>query len=384
MVQGDKGSQGQFFALAHVPGRGMLPDMTKNIYLAVCVFMGFGSLWDAAAAQTARVTGDRVNLRARPDLSGVAEAVAQAKYNDVLRVRSISNEWVEVAVPEHVDLWASREYLQPDHRVAVKRLRIRCGPGINYHDVDIVEGGAQLVAREQGDAPAGWLRIAPTDGASLWIYREYVELQDDTVEKERVTPAETSPVEARKPSGKKKAKTSKSTVQSKKPPEPAGPEIQAANESVSEPPPPPEMPVVQVVPTPQVAPSIPEIGPRAEVEPRTRRGSPSRDIPPPAPADLKLIPLEGQGRMTVVEGEVRAAPLITEAPARYRVVRWQENQWKILGHLYGEPAKYRPYQNKKVRVEGREYWIQKASAPVIVPVSIAPLTIPDPAEVLLP
>ena len=65
--------------------------------------------------------------------------------------------------------------------------------------------------------------------------------------------------------------------------------------------------------------------------------------------------------------------MLSDPPARYRIVRWQENQWKILGHLYGEAAKYRPYQNKRVRIEGREYWIRNASAPMLVPTSIEPV-----------
>ena len=109
------------------------------------------------------------------------------------------------------------------------------------------------------------------------------------------------------------------------------------------------------LPTPIVAPSVPE------------KDAPLREIPVPAPADLKLIPLEGQGRLTEVEGELRAAPLINEAPTRYRVVRWQDNRWQILCHVYGEASKFRSLQDKRVALKGRQYWIQGAAAPVLVP-----------------
>jgi hypothetical protein len=108
-------------------------------------------------------------------------------------------------------------------------------------------------------------------------------------------------------------------------------------------------------PTPIVSPSVPV------------KDSAAREIPVPPPANLKLIPLEGQGRLAEVEGELRAAPLINEAPTRYRVVRWQNNRWQILCHVYGEAAKLRSLQDKRVRVKGREYWIQGAAAPVLVP-----------------
>ena len=87
----------------------------------------------------------------------------------------------------------------------------------------------------------------------------------------------------------------------------------------------------------------------------------------PPPADLKLIPLEGQGRLVEVSGELRAAPLINEAPTRYRVVRWLDNRWQILCHVYGEASKFRSLQDKPVLVKGRQYWIQGAAAPVLVP-----------------
>ena len=91
------------------------------------------------------------------------------------------------------------------------------------------------------------------------------------------------------------------------------------------------------------------------------------EIPVPPPKDLNLVPLNGQGRLTEVEGLLRAAPLINEAPTRYRVVRWQNNRWQILCHVYGDAGKLRSLKDKKVRVRGREYWIQKAAAPVLVP-----------------
>ena len=109
------------------------------------------------------------------------------------------------------------------------------------------------------------------------------------------------------------------------------------------------------IPTPIVTPSVPE------------KDVAVREIPVPAPADLKLIPLDGQGRRTEVEGELRAAPLINEAPTRYRVVRWQDNRWQILCHVYGEASKFRSLQDKRVHLQGRQYWIQGAAAPVLVP-----------------
>ena len=71
---------------------------------------------------------------------------------------------------------------------------------------------------------------------------------------------------------------------------------------------------------------------------------------------------------------MRAAPLINEAPTRYRVVRWQNNRWQVLCHVYGEASKFRSLQDKTVHVKGREYWIQGAAAPVLVPDQIQEAT----------
>ena len=69
----------------------------------------------------------------------------------------------------------------------------------------------------------------------------------------------------------------------------------------------------------------------------------------------------------VIDVKVSAAPLLSDVPARYRIVRWEDNKWKVLAHLYGEAAKYRGLQGKKMRVTGRAWWVKNASAPVIVP-----------------
>ena len=66
-------------------------------------------------------------------------------------------------------------------------------------------------------------------------------------------------------------------------------------------------------------------------------------------------------------GVLRAAPPFNDAPARHRVLRWQDNRWQLLCHVYGEASKFRALQDKSVRVSGKEYWIQNTAAPVLIP-----------------
>ena len=325
-------------------------------------FLFCAALWTAAAAASAqtpvRVTADNVNLRAKALLT--AEVVAQAAYDERLTAYEIGEEWVEVAAPEQVSLWVTKSYVQqPANTIGANRVNVRAGPGINYNVVCTLELGEKVEPR--GEEVAEWLKIAPPAAARLWISRDYVEILPETTpaagksakigsqkaektEKEAEI-AEKEPQKAEK--AEKKAKKGKTEDS-----EPADPALAPA--AVAPPP--------ADIPTPIVAPSVPET---EEIV---------REIPVPPPANLKLIPLEGQGRLVEVSGELRAAPLINEAPTRYRVVRWLDNRWQILCHVYGEASKFRSLQDKPVLVKGRQYWIQGAAAPVLVPDQVQELT----------
>lgn len=304
-------------------------------------------IWAALVAATAatlpaqtpvRITADRVNLRAQPRLT--AEVIAQAAYDDRLVAREIGAEWVAVGAPASVDLWVMKPYVQvPQNTIGAQRVNVRAGPGINYTIVDTLSLGDPVEPR--GEEMGDWIKIAPPPNACVWVSREYVEVLAGTAAEPsaQIAPsAEGAPAE--------KAAARKKTARQKK----------------SKAPPPAPAPE-PVLPTPIVSPSVPGTDAAA------------REIPVPPPAQLKLIPLEGQGRFKEVEGELRAAPLINEAPTRYRIVRWQNNRWQILCHVYGEAAKFRSLQDKRVRMKGREYWIQGAAAPVLIPDQVEEITI---------
>ena len=321
----------------------------------------FGAALLAAAsmplpAQTpVRVTADNVNLRAKALLT--SEVVVQAAYDDRLTAYEIGEEWVEVAAPAKADLWVTKSFVQtPGNAIGANRVNVRAGPGINYNVVCTLALGD--VVEPRGEEVAEWLKIAPPPSARLWISREYVEILSGAAaaapaaEKEEKTAKIDEKTDKNASEEPKKAEKASKKRKSKAEPEVAAPEA-------------PAMPPVDL-PTPIVAPSVPE------------KDSAVREIPVPAPANLKLIPLEGQGRLTEVEGELRAAPLINEAPTRYRVVRWQDNRWQILCHVYGEAAKFRSLQDKRVHLKGRQYWIQGAAAPVLVPDQVQELPAEQP------
>ncbi len=116
------------------------------------------------------VTGDRVILRATPESEG--EIVGQLHSGDLLYTPDLltSQEWVRVAAPPSVDLWLYSELLQ-DGRVAVNRVQVRAGPGVQFQRVGQLERAAEVEIRGRtGD----WTRIAPPPGSFLWINRSYV------------------------------------------------------------------------------------------------------------------------------------------------------------------------------------------------------------------
>ena len=299
-------------------------------------------VWAAAGtlqAQTpVRVTADNVNLRAKPVLT--AEVVTQAHYDDRLVAYELGDEWVEVAAPVTADAWVTKSYVQtPANTIGANRVNVRAGPSMNNNILCTLSLGDPVEPR--GEEVAEWLKIAPPPAARLWISREFLEILPAGAAAPAVETTLAAPADDQKATGRKKKSKAKDEA----------PLAEPAAETAGATP----APGAAGLPTPIVSPSVPV---KDEIV---------REIPVPPPADLKLIPLEGQGRLSEFEGELRAAPLINEAPTRYRVVRWQSNRWQILCHVYGEASKFRSLQDKRVSVKGREYWIQGAAAPVLVP-----------------
>ena len=306
-------------------------------------------------AQTpVRVTADNVNLRSKA--VPTADVVGQVNYDDRLVAYDIGEQWVEVAAPAAADLWVMKSYVQtPANTIGANRVNLRAGPGINYNIVATLSLGDKVEPR--GEEVQEWIKVAPPAAAHVWISRDYVEILSGDAAAAKIDEKSEKISEKSKNDGKKSEFSEKSAendaekakIDEKSSKKSKSKEKSAENEVAA------AVSVDQGFPTPIVSPSVPV------------KDAVGREIPVPPPADLKLIPLEGQGRITEVEGELRAAPLINEAPTRYRVVRWQDNRWQILCHVYGAAAKFRSLQNKRVRVKGREYWIQGAAAPVLIP-----------------
>ena len=63
-----------------------------------------------------------------------------------------------------------------------------------------------------------------------------------------------------------------------------------------------------------------------------------------------------------------------EAESQFYTVKKGDTLSKIAKEFYGEASKFRSLQGKPVLVKGRQYWIQGAAAPVLVPDQVQELS----------
>ncbi len=288
-----------------------------------------GALVATAGAEelSARIKADRVNLRAKPDTS--SEVVAQANAEDRLAVVSVRDEWVEVVPPDAVDVWTHTDFVK-DGVSTVSALNLRAGPGINYSIVGTVgRGGAVAVRGQFGE----WLKVAPTH-ATLWVSRPFVDI--------------VSPVAA---VGAPVPVVSPSVVS--EPPPPAEPALELPMLPPAEPAPPvTAMPLSELPPAPPISPVV--------------APAPGAAIAVPPPPDLRLVPLEGQGRSVSREGELKPAPFLFGRPSAYRLVKKEGVQLVTVCYIRGNSAQLNSLMNEQLTVFGREYWVQGVKQPVVV------------------
>ncbi len=284
-----------------------------------------------AADVPATVAGDRVNVRARPSLQ--AEVVGQMNDGDKVVVRSFTNDWAEVVPPAGMDVYVHRDFIK-DGKVHATKLQIRAGPGINYSKVgQMVKGDAVKVLGEFGE----WMKISPPPGSSLWITRSMVKLPEPKI---AATPVK-APVVA----------VATATVMVAAATKPAAVIPSAVQPSASRP----------AVPSPVAPPSA--VAPAISVV-----SAPSGYTPD----DLRLAPVDNQGAVVMREGRVRATVLVLGRPSRYHLVD-EAGSGDTICYLRGNDAQMRSFLDRKLRVRGRQYWVQGNRYPVVVVDQIAPI-----------
>ena len=143
--------------------------------MKTCLITLFAAACFSVVAQTnevtkVRVTGDRVSLRAKPDIN--AELLDRAMQGEELVFLGKTNGWVAVQAPASLDFWVAGQYVQ-NGTVQPEKLNVRSGPSQNYSVVCVVNKGDSLALRGEFN---DWLEIAPPAGSRVWISEDYAEL----------------------------------------------------------------------------------------------------------------------------------------------------------------------------------------------------------------
>ena len=264
----------------------------------------------AQRVTTMKVSGERVNVRARPSLN--AEVVGQLSDGQTVSVKSIQNEWVEIVMPTTMDLWAHKDFVRMG-TVQTKKLNVRAGPGINYNVVGVLQRGDQVIPRgEFGE----WIKIAPPEAASVWIHQDYIERA------QRVD--------------KKRAARRKRTVE----------------------------PSVVRRPVPVAVPAHTRA---SQTQPRVVVAAVDGGAESQLPADWKLVPLEGQGKQVEREGILRQVGFLFGRPTRFRLVRDDGNNTLVtICYVRGNRKQLDDWVGERLMLRGREYWIRESEYPVLI------------------
>lgn len=94
--------------------------------------------------------------------------------------------------------------------------------------------------------------------------------------------------------------------------------------------------------------------------------TPWRTVTPP-PTDLRLIPLDGQGRVVRREGLLKRSPgIFSRPPGAHRLVKREGNRLITLAYVRGDTARLNALLDRHLIIEGREYWVEQVKVPVVV------------------
>ena len=129
-----------------------------------------------------RVTGERVNLRSRPDIN--SRIVGRVNTGDVLEAVGSEYNWHRVVPPPGVYSLVAAGYVErvgPDRGVVKvdTTLRVRVGSDVQPADPALSEVQAWLENGAEvqiiGELDADWLKIRPPPGVYVYVSGEYVE-----------------------------------------------------------------------------------------------------------------------------------------------------------------------------------------------------------------
>lgn len=240
-------------------------------------------------------------------------------------------------------------------RVTGSRVNLRALPGTQYEVV------GQLALRDTVSAKSvqdGWVEIVPPEGSGVWLHQEFIEENRVAAEtlNARAGPGVNYSVVGRLPRDTLVVprETFGEWVRIDAPDLcsfwVSGEFVQAIR-----PDPPPRPPPEPDPPPPEPAPPPPE-------------------SPPPddslALEGLELIPLDGQGKAVIREGVLRRTEFLLGRPSDFRLASQDVRGAETLCYVRGNRQQLETLLGQYMRVEGREYWAQQVTVPIVVPAKI--------------
>jgi uncharacterized protein YgiM (DUF1202 family) len=277
------------------------------------------------------VVGDGVNLRNGSDLE--SDVVGSSDYGDTLTAVGLDEKWVRVRPPASVAVWVYGPLLFEEKEVRAPVLNVRAGPGTNFPVLGQLERGDAVQVEE---ASGDWRRIAAPQAVTLWISRAYVQVPPEAEQAVAVPAPTPGPVVDPTPSPTPVPAPEPTPAPT---PEPLV-EIRTVEKVVEVP--------VPVTPTP--APTV---------------------VPPP---ELNLVPLKGQGTVSIRRGMVKAYLLAGSSPSRFMLVRGGPGGRETsLAYLLGDAETLKRWAGRPVVVRGRDFWVTGQKLPTTRVDSIQPV-----------
>jgi len=295
--------------------------------------------------ESATVSADRVNVRARASLIG--ERVAQLRKGDQVTVlakvtvapprKGEPADWLRIAMPAAGQTWVHMGFVE-EGKVTAKKLNVRAGGGERFSIVGrLAKDDAVKEKRTAGD----WIEIEHPAGAHAYIAAKFVELGQAAEETKPEETPEAKPVEVtetEEPKETPEAKPAETTPEAKpdtaevtEATEPA--ETKAEPEAVAEPgdmPDPPE-PEVVVVDAGE--------GTEASETQKPPMGNPedaeeAKPEPAPAVTDTKLpVP---PPRIVTREGKIKRRFFRSpKAPSRFELL---DDNGRTINYLYSSDS----------------------------------------------
>lgn len=298
------------------------------------------------------VTGDDVNLRAKPDTR--SRAMLQLNDGDKLTaISDLNDDWVEVKPPKGVTFWVYGELLHDDV-IEATHVQLRAGPGINYNAVGMLNRGDKVVSR---GSHVDWIEISPPQGSSVWISREYVAKPEPESKRQAMPSQEaqyTAEVSKRTPFKPQEATpvVEHTLWRIRQPPMPA-----SDSESVLAPG--DVAPAFYADADPKMV-SVADVSDAADVEQFVI--SDDRDAEDEGGSQYKET-----GRPADYSGVLTRAAQVWRRPSKYRLTRADRHGRRYtICYVLGDDAKLKSYEGLSVLIHGPVHYVTGVRHPAIV------------------